>query len=136
MGILEQSLLCMFGLFIGFLFIDDNRFGRKTILKFGFLGGSIASFLCFFFTRSNQIFFLLIGTSKCFINLSTIVLYILTSELYDSSIRVTAMGFLNLFCKIGGVFMPQILDLSFQLGNTGPFAVFALVNLINVFLIC
>ena len=99
-------MLCIVGLIFGFLFIDDVRLGRKKLLMIGFTITSISSGICFYCRTPNFLFFFLVGLTKLFINLSYNVVYIFTTELYDSSIRVTALGFLKSFCMLGGVFMP------------------------------
>ena len=98
--------MCFLGSIIGIFFIDDARFGRRKLLIMGYFMAAVASYACFFCKKPNQLLFILLGITKLFINLTYMIVFTFTSELYDSSIRVTALGFFNSISKFGGIFMP------------------------------
>ena len=62
-----------------------------------------------------------------------IILY--TTELYNTSIRVTGLGFLNAACRVGGMVMPYLLGYSFNFGSTGPFLAFSILCTLAIYFI-
>lgn len=66
--------------------------------------------------------------------INVVVLYIWTAELFQTSIRITGVGFTNSIARVGGMLISVIMAVGFYFfGNFGPFFMFALFALISAY---
>ncbi len=63
--------------------------------------------MCYF--SENIPFLVVFSIAKIFIILAGCIVYPLTTELYDTNIRSTAMAVHGSFSRLGGLFMPWII---------------------------
>ena len=54
-----------------------------------------------------------------------------TTELYNTNIIATSLGFFNAICKLTGVVMPFVVNYFYILKPTGPFLIFAILCTIS-----
>lgn len=91
----------------GGILSEVNNIGRKLIICFGFIMGFIFIAICCIVHKYFSIF---LGLSLSFITIPLTVSVIYASELYRTSMRDQAVGFLSLFRYFGG-FLAQLLYL-------------------------
>ena len=68
-------------------------------------------------------------------SMAFMVINTFTTELYKTNIRATSLGFFNAVCKLGGIFMPFIINYFYVIKPTGPFLIFAILCTISSLII-
>jgi hypothetical protein len=111
--------------------ILPNLIGRKWSLIFGFLGSFIFSVLSLFSLNSIPLYSAL---SKAFINIAFSVLYVYTSEVYPTYMRVTGLGTCNFFSRLGGFTTPFLNEFLYRIKNVLPFMGFSLASFLGIIL--
>jgi MFS transporter, SP family, arabinose:H+ symporter len=89
---------------VGGILSEVSIIGRRLIICFGFIMGSIFIGLCCIFHKFFSIF---LGLSLSFLTIPFTVSVIYASEIYMTSLRDKAIGFLCLFRYLGG-FLAQL----------------------------
>lgn len=119
--------------------VDNKEIGRKNLIFLGYLVTGLLSFLIYLLGSVNFLFYVCVGGMKFFLEITIIVLYPFTSEIYETGIRITGMGYTNCISRGGGMLVSWILILGFNLfGNYGPFlmlSLFAFISTIGAYFI-
>jgi len=97
------------GLLVCAYLIEKSWSGRKNSLTYSYLGASTSLMVLFLLKgKCNNIilisiflgFTVLLGLSKYFTIIAFQIIYLFTSEIYDTAIRVTACGLYNTVCRL------------------------------------
>lgn len=90
--------------FVAAFMIEKKSYGRKNNIILGFILSGIFSLIAFIYPY--KIFFLLVSGIKFFITISFIVMYTLTSEIFDTSQRASASGLCNGISRLSAMLLP------------------------------
>lgn len=111
--------------------IETKFFGRKNLISVSFLLTGIILLIIVLF---HNYFTLLVILARFFIVSAFSAKYTLTSELYSTDFRSTAVGSASSFGKLGGIIMPWVCTSFFSFGNFIPYLSLAIICLVGVFL--
>ncbi len=116
-----------------------DKYGRKTLLKYGLSGIILSLLLCggLFYTNHTQGYLLLVAILvyiACFAFSLGPVTWIMINEIFPTSIRVKAVSLCTLILWIAvwmvGQFFPWLLDKAGAAITFWAFAVFSIINLV------
>ena len=65
------------------------------------------------------------------ITLAFTVIYPFTAEVYDTSMRVTGVGFNGSICRLGGIIMPWVVFNSFKISTYGPYLFIGILTMFS-----
>ena len=102
--------------------IEIVWFGRKNSMVITFALTSVCSFFAYLL---KGIPFLVLATfARFFLNMTFLIVYPFTTEIYPTAIRTTGLGIASAFSRIGGISMPWISIAGLKIGHTGPFIIY------------
>lgn len=109
-----------------FLIIEVEFLGRKNSITVTFFLTAVACLFAFCYPFSM---FLLAATmARFFLNITFLIIYPFTTEIYSTRIRATGLGLASACSRVGGITMPWISYGAFVFGTTGPFLVYGIMS--------
>ena len=99
------------------LLIENKGIGRKKIIKIGLIITFIISLINIYLGETILLFDCLL---KFFLNIPFNVLFVYSSEIYDSHVRTLGLSLMNFWKKISSLFSPFFM--SYILYEYGEFA--------------
>jgi len=111
---------------IALFIIEIHDLGRKNSLIITFALSSISYFISFGLKRMP--FLVMATAARFFLNMSFLIIYPFTTEIYPTAIRTTGLGISSAFSRIGGISMPWISIASLKIGKTGPFLIYGILT--------
>ena len=117
--------------FIAVLLVENENFGRKNSLVWGFL---FSGFFCIlpYFLEEN-FFIECLFMAKFFINFSFLIIYPFTGEIYHTKYRTTGLGLASGVSRIGGMIMPWITLYCFNISPFTPYLLFGVSSIVAGF---
>jgi len=109
------------------LVIENKRFGRRNTMIFSLLFASLSCLLGHIVSSQFVVF---MSISRFFLQAAFCIVYLLTAELFKTSCRGTAIGFIAGVSRVGGYIMPWMGIALYEKDPTLPFVVFSLFLLV------
>lgn len=119
---LPAALVC-------YLLVDHKEFGRKNLMAMAYGCICVMLFLGSSFLRGNYYLYWISGC-KFFVKITHILTFQYTTEVYESSIRVTGVGAGSSMSRIAGLIMPFACFKMMELGDMmSPYYLFLILSL-------
>ena len=116
-----------------FMMVENKMFGRRKTLTFNFFFMGIGGLFTSFGVFPGSVFWLFVF--KLSIHCSYILIFLFTSELYPTSLRVNAMGQSSAFSRLGVMLIVWVAVFLLKIGTYVPFFVFGCMGLIACYII-